>query len=79
MEEFVTQFATFTNGYFEGFDFSNVIVIGGSVIGSLLPVPSRSDIRSFRDSDSESDDIDESTGILSSYSLFLTFIQDQFR
>eukprot|EP00026_Physarum_polycephalum_P004307 Phypoly_transcript_04325.p1 GENE.Phypoly_transcript_04325~~Phypoly_transcript_04325.p1 ORF type:complete len:691 (-),score=92.49 Phypoly_transcript_04325:63-2135(-) len=38
-EQFFSQFRAFTNGLFDGFDFSNVVVIGGSVIGSLLPIP----------------------------------------
>jgi hypothetical protein len=38
-EQFLHQFKAFTRGIFEGFDFSNVVVIGGSVIGSLLPIP----------------------------------------
>ena len=38
-EQFQQQFNTFTTGIFEGFDFSNIVVIGGSVVGSLLPIP----------------------------------------
>lgn len=39
LPEFEKQYAAFTNNFFDGFDFSNVIVIGGSVVGSLLPIP----------------------------------------
>jgi hypothetical protein len=37
--QFEHQFRTFTKGLFDGFDFSNVVIIGGSVVGSLLPIP----------------------------------------
>ena len=37
--QFLQQLSAFTHGFFHGFDFSNVVVIGGAVVGTLLPIP----------------------------------------
>ena len=39
-DTFKRRFAIFTAGQFEGWtEWSNMVVIGGSVVGALLPVP----------------------------------------
>lgn len=37
--QFCHQFQIFTSGLFENFDFSNVVIVGGSILASLLPLP----------------------------------------
>ena len=37
-EQFQQQFNTFTTGIFESFDFLNIVVISGSVVGALFSI-----------------------------------------
>lgn len=40
-ETFKRNFATFTENQFDGWnEWDNMVVIGGSVVGSLMPIPS---------------------------------------
>ena len=45
--QFLRQFKAFTSGIFEGFDFSNVVVIGGSLVGSLIPTENENETKNF--------------------------------
>ena len=39
-ERFLEQFKAFTSGIFEGFtQWENLLIVGGAVVGSLMPVP----------------------------------------
>ena len=54
--QFFQQFQAFTSGILVGFDYSNVVVIGGSVVGSLLPIPTNPPVVEEDEADEEEGD-----------------------